>query len=88
MELTPTVFPARFDLGDGSARELGQNPLPRLAVGRQFDSPGALRLLEPFGRKLDEPRAQQLRRLLRSRDGSPDQRNALFSLSKNPSSVL
>src|SRR5918995_964498 len=66
-------------------------PAVRIGVRRELDLVAALALLEPFRRELQHQRASLLRALLRNADGDAAkaaQRNALFSLSKNPSSGL
>ena len=61
----------------------------RVRVRGELDLDAVIALLEPFGRELQHQRASLLRVLQRNADGhAPEagQRNALFSLSKNPSS--
>jgi hypothetical protein len=61
----------------------------RVGIRRKLDLVAPLALLEPVRRELQHQRASLLRALQRDADGDaaePGQRNALFSLSKNPSS--
>ena len=61
----------------------------RVGVRGELDLVAALALLESFRRELQHQRASLFRALQRDADGdAPEagQRNALFSLSKNPSS--
>jgi hypothetical protein len=86
MEASPAVLPARFDLEDVRSGERGENALGRFAVGGELYCGWRLALLETAGSELDKPRTQLLRRLTRNADRGADQRNALFSFPKKPSS--
>ena len=86
MELAPAVLPARFDLGSCRIGEGGEDSLAGLSVRGQLELARMLDLLEPVRGELQEPRAELLGRLGRDADRGADQRNALFSFSKKPSS--
>ena len=92
VECAPAVLPALLDVGRARAAEGRPEPLlaARVGVGDQLDAAGGLPLLEALGEELEHQRAAVLG--LRGADGHGDpaqaQRNALFSLSKNPSSLL
>src|SRR5262245_35271396 len=88
VELSPTVFPAGFDVRARRVRKGGPHALCRLAVRRELDLTFALDLLEAVGSELHEQCAQLLRAAGRNADRGADQRNALLSLSKKPSSGL
>ena len=85
VELAPALLPAVLDLRDAPRPgRLASTRVGRLSVGGELDGVGALALLEPLGRELDEAGSELLGLSARRRDGGPDQRKALFSLSKNP----
>jgi hypothetical protein len=86
VEPAPTVLPAGLDLGRLGLGECSLDASGGLAVGGELDRNCVLGFLEPFRGKLDEARAQLLGLLSRNADRGADQRNALFSFSKNPSS--
>ena len=60
--------------------------MDRAAVPLAQQYEDRLRLIEAFRRELDEGRAQLLGPLARDADRCADQRNALLSFEKNPSS--
>ena len=73
----------------GTERPRDPRPAVRVGVGGELDLRPALALLEPFRRELQHQRASLFRALQRDADrdaAEAGQRNALFSLSKNPSS--
>ena len=93
VELAPALRPSVCDVARARVSEhLPQAFLAaRVRVGNELDSVRALDLLEAVGKELDHVCA----RLFRPRGGNLDrhatrrgQRNALFNLSKNPSSTL
>jgi hypothetical protein len=86
VERTPAVLPAGLDLLDTRVGERVEHALCCVAVRDQLELPGRFAFLESFGRELDEARPQLLGLLPRDRDRDPDQRNALFSFAKKPSS--
>ncbi len=86
VELAPAILPSGLDLAPRRVRERGEDAPGRLAVRGQLELAGTLDLLEPLRGELDEPRAELLGRLDRNADRGADQRNALFSFSKKPSS--
>jgi hypothetical protein len=88
MELAPAILPPRLDLVDARLREGGTDALGRLAVGGELDRVCVFCVLEALRCELEEARPQCLGRLARRRDRGADQRNALRSLSKKPSSGL
>jgi hypothetical protein len=67
-------------------RERREHALGRLGVGGELDLVAALGLLEAVRRELEEPRAGFLGLCEGDADGGADQRNALLSFSKKPSS--
>ena len=87
VELAPAVLPAGFDLDRVARRESAEDTLAGIPVGGQLELAGMLDLLEAFRGELEEPRAKLLGRLRRDSDRGADQRNALFSFSKKPSSA-
>jgi hypothetical protein len=84
MELAPAVGPVVGDLRELRLRKGVADADGGRAVRNELDRAAALRLLEPFRRQLEEPRAQLLRRVRRRLDGGADQEKTLFSLSKKP----
>jgi len=84
MELAPAVLPSLGDFGDERVGEGREHAAGRLSVRGELDGGGALALLESLGRELDEAGAELFRLGVGRRDGGPDQRNALLSLSKKP----
>jgi hypothetical protein len=86
VELAPAVFPSRLNLGADGGREGAEDARARVAVGGELDLVSALDLLEAVGRELDEACARLLGLRERDADRGSDQRNALFSFSKKPSS--
>src|SRR5581483_10632654 len=87
VERPPALLPARLDLAHARLREGRQHPLRRLAVGGQLDPAAAeVDLLGPLGRELEHARPRRLELGARHADGGADQRNALFSLPRKPSS--
>ena len=83
-EVTTAVRPAVGDLADERVRERREHTPGRLSVGGELDGGYALGLLESLRCELDEPGAELFRLGEGRRDGGPDQRNALLSLSKKP----
>jgi hypothetical protein len=90
MELAPPLLPPRLNRRRGDAVEL--LPEARLAgrIGVDRDVRGAL--LEPLGMQLEQLRSGLFEQISGDRDDdsaelASAQRNALFSLSKNPSSL-
>ena len=92
VERAPALFPALLDLGRAGAAERRPEPLlaGRVGVRGELDAARELGLLEPFREELehDRPCPLGLGRRHGHRDAQETQRNALFSLSKNPSSDL
>jgi hypothetical protein len=88
VELAPAVFPAVGDLADERVREGCEHTRRGLAVGGELDRLGVLALFESPGCELDEAGAELFGLGGGRRDGGPDQRNALLSLSKKPWSGL
>src|SRR5437763_1357050 len=92
VELTPATLPPLRDVAPARVPEHLPEPLlaAGIGVGHELDAVGALDLLEAVREELDHPRPRLLGP--RNRDLDRDaargrQRNALFSLSKNPSSA-
>jgi hypothetical protein len=89
VKLAPALLPARLDRLGGDPRELpAQASLPRRV---RVDGELAVRFLEPLGVEIEQLRGRLLELVGRNRDDDPAelvQRNALFSFSKNPSSLL
>jgi hypothetical protein len=90
MELAPALLPPRLNRRSGDAFEL--LPEARLAgrIGVDRDVRGAF--LEPLGMQLEQLRSDLFEQIGGDRDDdsaelASAQRNALFSLSKNPSSL-
>ena len=90
VEGPPAVLPALLDIGRPGAAERRPEPfLPVIVrVRRQLDAVGTVALLEALREELEHDRAGLLGSGRRDRHGDAPQRqrNALFSLSKNPSS--
>ena len=87
VELAPAILPARLDLVPTRVREAPRARARRgVAVGGELELAGTLDLLEALRRELEEPRTQLLGRSSGRADRGADQRNALFSFSKKPSS--
>ena len=90
VEPAPALLPARLDLVDPRAAE--DLPEPLLAAGvrvrGELEPVAGLELLEALGEELDHrgPRLLRARLGNADRDAPEVQRNALFSLSKKPSS--
>jgi hypothetical protein len=89
VKLSPALLPAGLDRLGGDVGKGGADPGLALLVGVGDQPP--LRLLEALGMELEEDRPRLFERVRRDCDGDPaedveGQRNALFSLSKNPSS--
>ena len=87
-ELSTALLPAVGNFGDERFGEGCEHAPGRLSVRGELDGGGALVLLESLRRELDEPGAELFRLGGGRRDGGPDQRNALLSLSKKPWSGL
>jgi hypothetical protein len=91
VELAPTFLPPRLDKLHGRAVELGAQSL--CPFGVRVDGESMLGLLEALGMEVEQPGSCFLELLGWNRERDPAelaraQRNALFSFSKNPSSVL
>ena len=91
VERPPPVLPARLHVrGARAAEEVPETLLAaRIGVGGELDPLRAVDLLEALGEQLEHDRARLLEPLRPHLDGDSAQaaqRNALFSLSKKPSS--
>ncbi len=91
VELTPALFPAGLDRLRGDVGERCPQTLLTGLVG--VDRKLAVALFEAFGMELEQLGSGWLEQVRRDREDDPAelalaQRNALFSLSKNPSSAL
>jgi hypothetical protein len=90
VELAPAFLPPRLDWLGGDVGELAPEPVFAGRVG--VDGERAAGFLEALRMELEQLGRDLLERLGRSRDDDPPelaraQRNALFSFSKNPSSL-
>jgi hypothetical protein len=87
VKLAPALLPARLDRARRDLGELASKAF--LARGVGIDGELALTLLEALGMEVEQPCSGLFQPIRRDRDGDPTelaQRNALLSLSKNPSS--
>jgi hypothetical protein len=92
VELLPAFLPVRRHVGGRDGTERGQQPrlASRVGVGRQHDLIAAVGFLEALGKEREHLGARALGRVAGDGDRDPSdaaQRKALFSLSKNPSSL-
>jgi hypothetical protein len=90
VELAPPLLPPGLDELRGRFGKLA--PQPRFPGLIRVDDEPLVGLLESLGMELEKLRSRFLELLVRDRKRDPEklaaQRNALFSFSKNPSSVL
>jgi hypothetical protein len=90
VESAPPLLPAELDRFRARPAEYLPQPLlaARVRVRDELEAVVQLHLLEPLRKELDHRRPRLLRPRGRhaDRDAPEDQRNALFSFSKKPSS--
>jgi hypothetical protein len=86
VEVAPAILPALLELAPIRIGEHGEDAIAGVAVRGQLDPVRMVDLLEALRCELDEAGPQVFGQVPGDTDRRADQRNALFSLSKKPSS--